>query len=307
MTFKFVKNGTELVIPRQTETGQTSIDIYSMSPEGFKRIRNYTVPEIITCFDITQDGSVLATGSESGKVQIWSISPDGTEIHLKDTQHHHKMSVTCIKFHPTKPLFLTGSKDGTAKLYQLLKKKLAFCFRIISPYHKTIPEITSLGFSYDGLMIIIGDSKNTVYRQEIKKSGKHYRSTFLDHSGSITRVSVCHNGDLAVASGSQIYIYGNYDQKIRGMHYVNAFACHDVFPIICASDSFGGRVNIYVCLPNSSHYDLKKFFENYYAEDVLFHPTEPILGIYMKCLKKIHFYRISDEYATIEHISTITL
>ena len=92
MTFKFVKNGTELVIPRQTETGQTSIDICSISSEGScERIRNYTVPEIITCFDITQDGSVLATGSESGKVQIWSISPDGTEIHLKDTQHHHKI------------------------------------------------------------------------------------------------------------------------------------------------------------------------------------------------------------------------
>ena len=303
MTFKFVKNGTELVIPRQTKTGQTSIDIYSMSPEGFKRIRNYTVPEIITCFDITQDGSVLATGSESGKVQIWSISPDRTEIHLEDTQHDHKMSVTCIKFHPTKPLFLTGSKDGTARLYQLLKKKLAICFRIISPYHKTIPEITSLGFSYDGLMIIIGDSKNTVYRQEIKKSGKHYRSTFLDHSGPITRVSVCHNGDLAVASGSQIYIYGKDDQKLRGMRYVNAFACHNFLPIICASDSFGGRVNIYA----GSQYDLKMFFDNCYAEDVLFHPTEPILAIYMKNFKKIHFYRISYDYATTEHIFTIPL
>jgi WD40 repeat protein len=307
MTFKFVKNGTELVIPRQTETGQTSIDIYSMSPEEFKRIRNYTVPKIITCFDITQDGSVLATGSESGKVQIWNISLDETEIHLEDTQHDHKMSVTCIKFHPTKPLFLTGSKDGTARLYQLCEKKLATCISIISPYHKTIPEITSLGFSYDGLMIIIGDSKNTVYRQEIETSGKHYRSMFLEHSGSITRVSVCHNGDLAVASGSQIYIYGNYDQKIREMHYVNAFACHDVLPIICASDSFGGRVNIYVCSPSSSYYDLKMFFDNYYAEDVLFHPTEPILAIYMKYLKKIHFYRISDDYATTEHIFTITL
>jgi hypothetical protein len=164
-------------------------------------------------------------------------------------------------------------------------------------------------------MIIIGDSKNTVSFQEIENSGRHYTSSFPQHSGCITRVRVCHNGDLAVASGSSLTIwekntvgFGRESQKIRGMRYVNAFACHNVLPIICVSDSFGGRVNIYVCSPSrSSYYDLKMFFDNCYAEDVLFHPTEPILGIYMKSLKKIHFYRISDDYATTAHIFTITL
>ena len=316
MTIKFLKNGSKFAIIRQTEDGETSIDIYRILPEGlYERIHTYTVVGKITCFDINDDGSVLAIGFENGEVQIWNISPDETEIHLADTRKDHTMIVNCIKFHSTKPFFLTGSKDGTAILYQLCDKKLATCIRTISPPHKTKPEITSLEFSNDGSMIIIGDNKNTVSILETENSGRHYTSSFPQHSGRITRMRVCHNGYLAVASGSHITIwekttvgFGRESQKIRGMHYVNAFACHNVLPIICASDSFGGRVNIYVCSPSSSSdYDLKMFFDNCYAEDVLFHPTEPILGIYMKSLKKIHFYRISDDYATIAHIFTITL
>jgi WD40 repeat protein len=315
MTIKFLKNGSKFAIICQTEDGKTSIDIYRILPEGlYERIHTYTIVGKITCFDVNDDGSVLAIGFESGEVQIWNISPDETEIHLADTRKDHTMIVNCIKFHPTKPLFLTGSKDGTARLYQLCEKNLATCIRIIRPHHKTIPEITSLGFSDDGSMIIVGDSKNTVSFQEIENSGTHYTSSFPQHSGRITRVRVCHNGDLAVASGSNLTIwekytvgYGRESQKICGMHYVNAFVCHKVLQIICVSDSLGGRVNIYACSPSSSYYELTMFFDNCYAEDVLFHPTEPILGIYMKSLKKIHFYRISDDYATIAHIFTITL
>jgi WD40 repeat protein len=321
MIIKFSENGTKLFVL----TKKNEICILRTLFDGFDEyeiIFTHTDPEqkIITSFDINNDGSVLVIGFKCGKVQIWNILDDGTKIRLVAvaTLNDHKNIVNSIKFHPTQHLFLTGSNDGLARLYeyQLSPEYSARCTRYFKPIHKKSDEtkILSLAFNEDGSMIIIGDNKNTVTFYELDVSGKHYTSTFRDHSGSIKCMRLCHNRNLAVASGSQVIIYKKETvgfrkdvQKLRVMCDVNAVDCHHLFTMICVSSFAAGCVKIYYpSSPESPCYDNEIIFNGFHIENVMFHPTERILVLYSYKDLMLYFYRISDEH-TIHRIFEISL
>jgi WD40 repeat protein len=190
------------------------------------------------------------------------------------------------------------------------------CTHYFNPKHKKSDEtkILSLAFNEDGSMIIIGDNQNTVSFYELDVSGKYYTSTFTRHSGYIQHMCLCHNGNLAVASGSQVIIYkketvgfGKDVQKLGGMHYVNAVDCHHIFPIMCVSDFSAGSVNIYYpSSPDSPCYNDEIIFNGFHIENVMFHPTERILVLYSYKDLMLYFYRISDDH-TIHRIFNISL
>lgn len=57
--------------------------------------------------------SLLAQGSEDGRVHIWDIVEAKT-THLLE---HHTRPVCSLSYHPNKPMLLTASYDGSAVLW----------------------------------------------------------------------------------------------------------------------------------------------------------------------------------------------
>lgn len=334
--------------------------------QEFRHIYTLSVPGI-TCFDMSQNGSVLVTGSNTGEVKIWKISHDGdkTLIELAHTLNDHKESVSSIIFNKENiqisdrenlSLFCC-STARSAILYNLsLEKKYEFIREFSLPCEpfKSQTDITSLAFSKCGLMLKIGTNKNRVIifllfstfkkksdpteqpEQPQKKEMEPYTSSSLSqHSGFIKCMNIGTNGSLLVGSGSTVtiwkeipkpetekrreYGYRSISQtlKVKG-GCVSEIVSHSIFDMICVSDGFNGNVNIYSISPDSppdSLYELKFSLKNCFAEGIAFHPTEPILAIYInvfdmkthKVTRKVHFYRLSDNCAILTLILMISL
>jgi WD40 repeat protein len=78
----------------------------------------HTAP--IASFDISPDGSLLATGSEDDTAKIWDT--EGNEL---ATLAGHEAQVTFVKFTPDGKRLITGSEDGSAKIWDTEGNELA--------------------------------------------------------------------------------------------------------------------------------------------------------------------------------------
>jgi WD40 repeat protein len=82
----------------------------------------------------SDDGKRLATGSYDGSVKLWDTSPDGLvlikklarvsprNLPLKPTLKGHAGHVKSVAFFPDGQTLVTGSKDGTTKLWDVTKR-----------------------------------------------------------------------------------------------------------------------------------------------------------------------------------------
>ena len=77
--------------------------------------------DIVTCMDISQDDSILATGSLNNTVVLYYLAKkDGHLIvRRKKVLFGHDGAVTCISIHKELNLLCSGSKDGTIIVYSL--------------------------------------------------------------------------------------------------------------------------------------------------------------------------------------------
>ncbi|KAG7383092.1 hypothetical protein PHYPSEUDO_004014 [Phytophthora pseudosyringae] len=77
----------------------------------------------VTCGSFTGSGKLIVTGSSDSTVRVWNPKT-GECNHVFRGHGFHEGPVTFIACHPSQPLSLSGSQDGTARLTQVQTKRV---------------------------------------------------------------------------------------------------------------------------------------------------------------------------------------
>jgi WD repeat/SOCS box-containing protein 1 len=135
--------------------------------------------------------TLLAAGSEDGKIRIWSANTGRLYMHLWD----HKQIVTSIEFDPTGSLtLLSASKDATCKLWDLQDGGNMF---------KTLKEHKSLnGFCIDwsknGSLVATGGADSQVFLWKV--SGWSVLFRMKGHLNTVSALSFSPDGALLASA-----------------------------------------------------------------------------------------------------------
>ncbi|XP_078610021.1 GATOR2 complex protein WDR24-like [Branchiostoma floridae x Branchiostoma japonicum] len=124
------KDGSQVVL-----AGRNVFKIYGIEDEEFTERANLRVGRKLSlnfsCADVAWhqlDDNLLATAATNGAVITWNLSKSSRS---KQDQvfTEHKRTVNKVCFHPTElHVLLSGSQDGTVKLFDLRKKESASTF-----------------------------------------------------------------------------------------------------------------------------------------------------------------------------------
>ncbi|CAI5734076.1 unnamed protein product [Peronospora destructor] len=81
----------------------------------------------VTCGSFTGSGKMIVTGSSDMTVRVWNPKT-GECNHVFRGHGFHEGPVTFIACHPSQPLVISGSQDGTARLMQVQTKRILAAF-----------------------------------------------------------------------------------------------------------------------------------------------------------------------------------
>ncbi len=153
-----------------------------------KSIFTATLAPVLT-LAFSFDGLSLATGDESGEVNLWRIA-GSQKLH---TFKGHRQLVRSVAFSPNNRILASGSYDGSIKLWSLEN------FQLIKNLEKSNISVHSIAFSSDGQILASGNSDGTIGVWDI--STGECLSTLSSHCGRVNSVVFSSNGQL-LASGS---------------------------------------------------------------------------------------------------------
>lgn len=77
----------------------------------------------VTCGLFTKSGKMIVTGSTDSTVRVWDPK-SGKCSHVFRGHGFHEGPVTFLACHPSQPLMLSGSQDGTTRIIQLQTKSV---------------------------------------------------------------------------------------------------------------------------------------------------------------------------------------
>jgi WD40 repeat protein len=77
----------------------------------------------VTCGSFTGSGKMICTGSADNTVRVWNPKT-GVCAHVFSHHQWHDAPITVLECHPSQPLLLCGSVDGTARLANIQSKKV---------------------------------------------------------------------------------------------------------------------------------------------------------------------------------------
>ena len=118
------QDGSKVVV-----AGRHVFKVYSIEEDEFVERANLRIKNAnlnFSCNDVVWspiDDSLIATAATNGAVVVWNL---GRADRSKQEQIFvdHKRTVNKVNFHPTEPsLLLSGSQDGTMKLFDLRKEE----------------------------------------------------------------------------------------------------------------------------------------------------------------------------------------
>jgi len=138
------------------------------------------------------DGQILAiAGSHKKNVQLWSLTTEEHKIF-----EGHKDVVSSVLFNPHEKLFISGSWDGTVKLwnYNNLNGK-------ISKSCANNDYVSSLSFSPDGKLLAFGSWDNTVKLWNWNLDCKAIE-TVITHGARVQDVSFSPDGKMIASASS---------------------------------------------------------------------------------------------------------
>ncbi|GIY55612.1 hypothetical protein CDAR_409361 [Caerostris darwini] len=139
-----------------------------------------TVDLSYSCADVVwnpTDDAVLATAATNGSVVTWNLNSS----HKQDMKFHdHKRTVNKVCFHTTEPHFLlSGSQDGTMKLFDLRKKEATSTFYSLTESVRDVQFCPHHYFSFAAVQ-----ESGYVQLWDLRRTDRYERQ-FAAHSGPV--------------------------------------------------------------------------------------------------------------------------
>jgi len=144
------------------------------------------------------DQEFVIAGSVAGNIKIWDVEQGKSTRTLLG----HKSECSCIAFHPTYPIFVTGGADAELKFWDIRAKAAVHSLKGHSD------GINVLRFSPDGKWSISGAEDGVVKLWDLV-SGKLFND-FTSHLSPITSVAL-HPTDCMLATASDDVVVTFWD------------------------------------------------------------------------------------------------
>lgn len=168
--------------------GRTVFKIYEIGDDKFTENLNLRVGKNLnlnySCNDVAwnyMDENVLATAATNGVVVTWNLQKQ-SRSKLDVIFSDHKRTVNKVCFHPSEPHFLlSGSQDGTMKLFDLRRKEASSEFISNSESVRDV-QFAPGTFSYFNFAAV--QENGAVEIWDIRRNDRP-DSTFIAHSGPV--------------------------------------------------------------------------------------------------------------------------
>ena len=135
------------------------------------------------------DGSVLASGHQDGRVQLWDAET-GAQIATLDPANDRLPSVNDLAFSPDGSLLISASSDGTAKVWDLRTGR-------VTRRLTHADAVNAVAFSPDGSTVATGSEDGTAKIWQLDGEGS---IVLAGHQGVVTSVQFSPDGTRVVTS-----------------------------------------------------------------------------------------------------------
>lgn len=179
--------------------GEKQIRVWQLSNGKFMQINPRF--QDISSIAFSLNGKKALSGHKSGILTLWDISvygkdkfcyiPLGVRGRKIRTFKRHKGSVRSVAFSPDGKTVLSGSKDGSLKLWDISKGG-----RVIRIYNGHKGSVNSVAFSNDGKYVLSGSDDETVRLWDMQ-SGVTLK-IFSDNLSSITSVTFLNDSNYVL-------------------------------------------------------------------------------------------------------------
>ena len=173
-----------------------------------REVRSVTTPDEVWNVAVSSDGSLMATATRGGAVQLWSV-PDGEPMGDPFVPHGGT-PVAALEFNPDGRLLVSGGFDGAVRLWEVATRRPA---PQVMPRHDG--QVIGVAISSDGRYIASVSYVNNF--EDTSSRSSQLRVTELDTGRPIVDVTESGYGALSVAmspDGKRLAV-GADDQTIR--------------------------------------------------------------------------------------------
>ncbi|XP_023244800.1 GATOR complex protein WDR24-like [Centruroides sculpturatus] len=166
--------------------GRNVFKVFNIEDDEFTECLNLRVGKNLnlnfSCVDVAWnpiEDNVLATAASNGAVVTWNLNKNSRskqDIVYQD----HKRTVNKVCFHPTEPyILISGSQDGTMKLFDLRKKDVA------STFYSQSESVRDVQFTPHHYFFFAAVQENgNVQIWDLRRSDRYDRQ-FTAHNGPI--------------------------------------------------------------------------------------------------------------------------
>lgn len=145
------------------------------------------------------DGQLIATGSSDASIKILDVermlakahdigntdNQEGQGHPVIRTLYDHLEEVTCLEFHPNKPILASGSRDCHVKLFDYSKTSVKKAFKTIND----VEPITCMSFHPIGDFMVMGTNSPIIRLYDINTVQCYVCSLpSHQHTGSVTSI-----------------------------------------------------------------------------------------------------------------------
>ncbi|WFD26427.1 WD40 repeat-like protein [Malassezia nana] len=121
----------------------------------------------VTALDATNDGSLVALGTEAGQVHLFSVSSDGSWVQ-KGTLQGGRSAISAMAFSPSDKLLAVGEGSGKILVYDVPSQSLHLSHWV---FHTA--RVHSIAWSPDGQYAVSASLDTHIYVWSVERPMKH--------------------------------------------------------------------------------------------------------------------------------------
>ncbi|KAG8199533.1 hypothetical protein JTE90_009375 [Oedothorax gibbosus] len=173
------KDASQVVV-----AGRNVFKIFNVEATKFVEKLNLRIGKNVdlsySCADVVwnpTDDAILATAATNGSVVTWNLN----STHKQDLKFQdHKRTVNKVCFHPTETQFLlSGSQDGTMKLFDMRKKEAS------STYYSLSESVRDVQFCPHSYFLFAAVQENGYVQLWDLRRTDRFEKQFAAHSGPV--------------------------------------------------------------------------------------------------------------------------